>query len=274
MAIHVYHFNEGSSDKYWAISDQLDSDGNHEIWYGRRGSTLTFTTRSENKHWASIAEGKLKKGYTERSSLTVDRSARKVVQVRNVADLPPLAGSPTKSRSAFFVVRPFDDDLAEDVDLKSEVLSLLTSFIKSVKDFDSTLAQLDFAFLPDYSDSVTENTLHCEVEYDKGPLAFLFLFVVKHQLADRGFEVLISNDDLIVNSSPTKADDLFSLTRAEWLSDNSAMPNDGIVAKQVRDACIKLADRVFFNQLCIEVGSKEAPFSFRNIETTSKAAFF
>tara|TARA_R110001592_G_scaffold221139_2_gene475792 strand:+ start:3700 stop:4524 length:825 start_codon:yes stop_codon:yes gene_type:complete len=274
MAIRVYHNTDGSSDKYWAISDQLDSDGNHEIWYGRRGSTLTFTTRSENKHWTKLAGEKLSNGYKERSSLTIDRHSRKVVNTTNVSDLPPMPSAVEKPNCAYFVVKPWQQELDEQLDLKSEVSAMRLEFIEAVKGFDSTLAKLDFDFLPDYSDSVENNELHCEIEYVKGPLAFLFLFALKHKLAKHSFDVLISNDDLTLNENPTKSDDLFTVVRGEWLSDNTEMPNDGIVAKQVRDACIKLADRIFFNQLCIEVGSKEAPFSLSSIEAPSKAAFF
>ncbi len=273
MAIHVYHNTEGSSDKYWAISDALDANGHHEVWYGRRGSKLTATTRAESKHWSALAQEKLSKGYIARSSLTVDRKSQKVVPLTKLSDLPPVELEPVK-QLAYFVVKPWDQELAADVDLKLEVCQLRSGFIEAVKSFDPTLAKLDFSSLPDYSDSVSDNTLYCEIEFNEGPLAFLFLFVLKHQLADRGFEVLIANNDTSVQYNPSQEDGLFADVRNEWLEDHTEMPNDGITATTVRDACIKLADRIFFDQLCIAVGSKDAPFSLSSIEAPSKAAFF
>ena len=130
MAIRVYHNTDGSSDKYWAISDQLDSDGNHEIWYGRRGSTLTFTTRSESKHWNQLAAEKLRKGYVERSSLTVDRQSRKVVNTTNISDLPSVSSTVERSKFAYFVVKPWKQEQDEQLDLKSEVSAMRFEFIE------------------------------------------------------------------------------------------------------------------------------------------------
>ncbi|EIF42774.1 hypothetical protein DOK_11941 [gamma proteobacterium BDW918] len=275
MTIHVYHFNLGPSDKYWAIDDQRDASGNLNIWWGRRGQSLQHQNRSTNTSWASLAEEKLKKGYTEMSSLTVDRKTNRVVKVTDVADLPPEQPSSMEvSKSLLFSIKPFlekaDYPLAKEITrLRAEFNSDLQSFHPALADFGVSLAD---------STSVEElgQSSFGEIDFDEGPIAALLLFVLRRKLATLGYQVkiVVNSTSELVPEKPTESDGLFAEIRSQWLLSNTELPNDGIKAKKVREACILLAERNFFKKLCFAVGAQKAPLDLSIIEAPSAAAFF
>lgn len=60
--IKIYHYNDNTSDKIWAINMKPLADGEYEVFYGRRTNTLTKRIINVSDPYKKIDE-KTEKGY-------------------------------------------------------------------------------------------------------------------------------------------------------------------------------------------------------------------
>jgi len=275
MTIFVYHYGNGSSDKYWAIDDKPDESGNLSVWWGRRGQTLQHQKRSGAKSWVKLVDEKLQKGYVQKPSLTVDTDALRVVHTTDVADLPQEQVSRVEtSNSLLFSIKPVLDEVEST--LSKEIPRLQSDFNIALQDFDESFANFAVRISDTINVDDIDQSCFGEISYDEGPIAALLLLVLRRKLAVLGFKV---NIVLNSNSEPlpdelNQCDAVFAEIRSQWLLSNTESADNGIKAEKIRNVCSMLADRSFFKKLCVAVGARQAPIDLSSIEAPSSAAFF
>lgn len=67
----VLHYQDGSSDKIWAINKVANADNSHTVWFGRSGTRLQ-SKKVGYKTWSSLMQSNLDKGYRKVENFTID----------------------------------------------------------------------------------------------------------------------------------------------------------------------------------------------------------
>lgn len=72
LDIRVFHFQEGSADKIWAICTTKNQTSTYTVWFGRRNARLTCKEVPADQTPDSRMQEKLRKGYVELPNITID----------------------------------------------------------------------------------------------------------------------------------------------------------------------------------------------------------
>lgn len=265
----VFHFKGGSSDKYWAIRNEENADGTHDIWYGRRGSRLRHdTVAMAEKSFAVRLNEKLKEGYEGVENATVDVESREVIflddQVENVSPIPDTLWYRLSGLVPVLQVQEFLD-------------TTLTALAEEHEE-----DALKLKALPIFHE-LQQGTLSGGVEMSEGPLAVLLLFAFRRYLK--------ANDDLIVagdlvqiaddnnNLLPDCFDDLGELVvescvalfaHCGYLNFDLTIDQEATRKNNVQHY-VSLSN---IRQLAIAMGCIDAPIDLTIISTETTAAYF
>lgn len=240
--IRVLHYRDNRSDKIWAIDEKPNADGNHDVWYGRRGNTMTFRPISDSD-WFARYQAKLDKGYKPCPDKTIDRNTNLVVS-KEPEEVPA---------TLWFWI----SDQVSDLQILDFLESSLNTMTEQFRQQAETLASL-----PVFK-SLSQGQRTGGAELSEGPLAVLLLFALRRHLreqrpaADLSFdpsEIADDNNELL----PDSFEQLFEQFSSEK------------EYQDMRKACPP-SD---FRKYAIALGAIEAPIDLIAIQSDTKAAFF
>lgn len=263
----VFHYQAGSSDKYWAIRKEENADGTYDVWYGRRGTRLRYVAQ-KGLSFAKRMNEKLKKGYQRVEGATIDVETRKVIFLEeSVADVSSIPSSlwyrlsnlvPNNQVQDFLnlTITALADEYAED-SLKLKELPLFQS--------------------------LQQGDTSGGVEMSEGPLAVLLLFALRRyfklhdDLPVAGDLIQIADDNN--NMLPTNFDEMGEIVMescvamfadTDCLNDDLTINQEAVRKNNVQHY-ISLSN---IKQLAIAMSCMEAPIDLTIIRTETKAAFF
>ena len=242
--ISVLHYQDGSSDKIWAIRHKLNADGKYDVWYGRRNTTLRHDNVPSNPHWKSRRNEKMAKGYVLHPGVTIDTEQRIVVPLLQETEEEHLPTSLWYQVSALVI----EQELMDFLD---------TTILNLAEDNESVAERLQK--LPVFN-TLNQCKLNGGAEYTEGPLALLLLFALRRHF--RELNRISISDDLVHladdnnNLVPDKFSDL-----EHYIEDMSQAANDYYPEDVIKD-------------IAIAMGCMNAPINLSSLTTGTKAAFF
>lgn len=245
-SIHVLQYKNGNSNKVWAIDSRQNSDGGHDIWYGRSGAQLQHKPMNTAGFQRRL-QSKIGKGYVRMTGVTIDRDRRVVVlsnsQEDDLENIPESYWYRINTRVPEQQIR---DWLKETLNLLAKQFRQQAEILESLPVFQS----------------LAQGKRNGGAELSEGPLAVLLLFGLRRYLRGHA-SALASKDDVEI------ADD-----------NNTLLTNDfeklckqikaGTEFKEMRKS-ISLAD---FKKYAIVLGACDAPVDLISIQSDTKAAFF
>lgn len=269
----VLHYQEGSSDKIWAINKVLNADKTHDTWYGRRGNRLAHS-KLANMSWQERMQQKLDKGYREVENVTIDVESNTVVpllqETEESDEIPSALWYRVSSQIPIRLIRDF-----------------LNITIQLVSDMHA--AELERLIqLPTYK-ALYSGKMSGGADYKEGPLALLLLFGLRRylndvagspvsadvmQIANDANELLPERFAQIEHYVETFCESLFISNG--WMNDRYTVANlkeyvDGVAKKYNLSHYTSLSS---IKQLAIAMGCIDAPIDLTVIRTETKAAFF
>jgi hypothetical protein len=271
-SIVVLHFQEGSSDKIWAINKALNADKTHDTWYGRRGNKLAHS-KLANMSWQERMQQKLDKGYREVENVTIDAKNCVVVPLLQATEepeeIPDALWYRVSNQIPVNVIRDY-----------------LNITIQLVTEHDAEeLARL--IQLPTYK-ALYAGKKSGGADYTEGPLALLLLFGLRRylndvagspvseeimQIANDGSELLPERFADIGDYVRSYAIGLFehngwfgNRTSGDWMEYVDGVAKQHNLSHYTSVAGIK--------PLAITMGCIDAPIDLAVIRTETKAAFF
>lgn len=271
-SIVVLHFQEGSSDKIWAINKALNADKTHDTWYGRRGNKLAHS-KLANMSWQERMQQKLDKGYREVENVTIDAKNCVVVPLLQATEepeeIPDALWYRVSNQIPVNVIRDY-----------------LNITIQLVTEHDAEeLARL--VQLPTYK-ALYAGKKSGGADYTEGPLALLLLFGLRRylndvagspvseeimQIANDGSELLPERFADIGDYVRSYAIGLFehngwfgNRTSGDWMEYVDGVAKQHNLSHYTSVAGIK--------PLAIAMGCIDAPIDLAVIRTETKAAFF
>lgn len=242
-SITVLHYRDSTSDKIWAIDSKPNSDGGHDIWYGRRGSSLRYSPTSDS-NWRKRLNDKLGKGYTRAEGLTVDPETCRVIALSEEQNSLP-------SSLWYHVSSKVSDHQMRDwLDATSD------RFAEQFCDMAEELEQL-----PVFQ-SIYHGKYSGGAEISEGPLALLLLFAFR-----RHFRKSDTSDTL---RGPVQiADDNNQLLTSDF-DEFIELIAKGSEFAALRQRCTE-SD---FKKYGVALGACDAPVDLNAICSDTKAAFF
>lgn len=265
----VLHYQDGSSDKIWAINKVANADNSHTVWFGRRGTKLQ-SKKVGYKTWSSLMQSKLDKGYREVENVTIDVENNVVVPfLQATEELPDAMWYRVSNQVPVNVIR---DYLNITIQLLSE-------------HSDEELERL--IQLPTYK-ALYAGKKSGGADYTEGPLALLLLFGLRRylknvagsplfteimQIASDGSELLPERFADIEDYVRSYAIGLFehngwlgNRTNGDWEEYVDGVAKQHLLSHYTSVAGIK--------PLAIAMGCIDAPIDLAFIRTQTKAAFF
>lgn len=271
MAIHLYHYRDGASDKYWAINDVQTTPGVFEVWYGRKGRPLTNGTKKSDKQWWEVAEEKVRKGYVDRKHLTVGSDNRVTLLNEVSVNIDAEIKQATEIPRLYWAIDAPDDASTQSL-IQNELQSICDSFLDDLDEADSRFKQHadNTLAIGDLMDGHYKG----EMAYQQGPFGFLLLYVVARSLSRSGFDTHITDSDgLTLPQNPTKAFELFLEVVDEWLSLVKDTAETQEVVTEARNIASRLRNESYFREICVAVKAKEAPLQLKGLDG-QRSAFF
>lgn len=241
--IRVLHYRDAKSDKIWAIDPQLNAEGGHDVWYGRRGGVMTFRP-TDKSNWVKQQDAKFRKGYELCSGLTIDRNTNMVIAREDLDSLP---------RQFWFRI----STQVPDAQIQTFLASALNNLTEQFRDQAKALASLP----------VFKNLLSgCHsggAEVSEGPLALLLLFALRRHLTEQSPSAslsfapieIVDDDNTLLTDSFDELAELYGASKEFSDMRKSCPPAD-------------------FRKYAIALGAIEAPIDLTVIESNTKAAFF
>ena len=263
----VLHYQDGSSDKIWAINKIKNADNTYDVWYGRKGNKLKHV-KLGNMSWHERVEQKLSKGYREMDTAIIDVESSMLVPNLEETEIPT---------SLWYQV---SDQVP--VDAIRDYLNTTTSLLS--ESFVSELESLKG--LPTYQ-NLYEGNKKGGTEYQEGPLAVLLLFGLRRYLMeftnpDASVCLLQLVDDSNQHLPPRfeamgEYIEKFCISlfaKNGWYAESDSDQNNltEFIAKQ--QGLEHYLSIVSIKPLAIAMGCIDMPIDLSVINTETKAAFF
>lgn len=260
-SIRVFHYQDGRSNKYWAVDLKPILTGVYGVWYGAAsGSKLTSKTVPDSPSVNRRIQGKLDKGYIEMPELTIDRESGRVIDRGRVSD--------ENIRDALWYT--FSDPGTEKITTMRKIVSeFLIQLASRLEEFDSPeyealLSSQTYQSLQSFNQGMFGE----EIDYSDGPIAALLLFGLRRHLqsySDPEITLSIVGDDGF--HMPPKFEEMDSLIASMFkaLSDKQETDSRDLRHYGLQPTIEKLA---------IAFGCIDAPIIMSEIETNVEAAFF
>lgn len=166
--IRVFHYQDGYSDKIWAICTTKNQTSTFTVWFGRRGSSLTSKNVPADQSVIARIDSKLRKGYVELPDMTVNPETGKV---ESTSSSQPFQAIP--DALWYRVSQPSRFD---------EVLERLDA-IEHALEKDAPSEASVFRSLSLVSDLRAMKPCSCH-ELSEGPLGVLLLFSLRRYFTD------------------------------------------------------------------------------------------
>ena len=270
--IRVFHYQEGSSDKIWAICTKQNQTSTFTVWFGRRDTKLNQKEVPGDQTADSRIREKLGKGYVELSNMTIDRKSYRMVATDPSVTLeviPSALWYRIKASRLFEVQNRIDDiEHSLDKELPSEAIVLRSLSL--------------------YQD-VKQGKLRGSHELAEGPLGVLMLFSLRR--FGKGFSVQpgegppISIADDFNNLLPDRFNDLSDyvvdscksyLMKNGFMSDleNRLLDEDHVLDVAKKNGVEHYTSIKAIKELAILVGCIDAPIDLSLIRPDLASAFF
>lgn len=268
----VLHFQEGSSDKIWAINKALNADKTHDTWYGRRGNKLAHS-KLANMSCQERMQQKLDKGYREVENVTIDAKNCVVVpllqETEELEEIPDALWYRVSNQVPVNVIR---DYLNITIQLVSE---------HSNEELERLIQ------LPTYK-ALYAGKKSGGADYTEGPLALLLLFGLRRYLNDVAGSPLSTEIMQIANDGsellPERFADIEDYVRSYaiglfehngWFGNRTSGDwkeyVDGVAGQHNLSHYTSVTG---IKPLAIMMGCIDAPIDLTVIRTETKAAFF
>lgn len=248
--IRVFHYQGGSSDKIWAINTVVRADGKYNVWYGRRGNTLTHDTVPASDDAFKRIRQKELKGYSEKPSLTVDTSTRKIVHRSEPQPEP----EPEKPSGSWWFTIPTHVDhnlvghrFEEAIDNLTELDPEEAAYLRGTPAFKA----------------IQNGERQGEIKFSTGPMALLLVHGLRRFLLNAGGgEILLADDDGgMVFGDFERLGPSITAANGEYLESGNGKKEHYLSLKAIKPYAIAL-------------GSMDAPINLSVIKTDTAAAFF
>lgn len=272
----VLHFQDGRSDKFWAINTEQKPNATYDVWYGRRGSKLAHSELA-NTDWQERMQQKLDKGYQRVDGVTIDKDTSTVV--------------------------PYLQEIEDELEVPASLWYRVSSVVPlgNIRDYLHTtihflsnycVSEVDkFKQLSTFT-NLYEGKRNGGSEYLEGPLAVFLLFGLRRYLNDIA-DKDSSSDELIqiADDSNSMLPHRFSnlgvhLAKAfialgneqGWFGSNDLHDYD--LRGELLDELAEKHDLKHYtmvtatNPLAIAMGCIDEPINLAVIRTDKKAAFF
>tara|TARA_Y100001970_G_scaffold26957_1_gene32594 strand:- start:7709 stop:8533 length:825 start_codon:yes stop_codon:yes gene_type:complete len=268
----VLHYQDGSSDKIWAINKVANADNSHTVWFGRRGTKLQ-SKKVGYKTWSSLMQSKLDKGYHEVENVTIDVENSVVVPFLQATEeseeLPDALWYRVSNQVPVNVIR---DYLNITIQLVSE---------HSNEELERLIQ------LPTYK-ALYAGKKSGGADYTEGPLALLLLFGLRRYLNDVAGSPLSTEIMQIANDGsellPERFADIEDYVRSYaiglfehngWFGNRTSGDWKEYVDGVARQHNLSHYTSVIgIKPLAIVMGCIDAPIDLTVIRTETKAAFF
>lgn len=268
----VLHYQDGSSDKIWAINKVANADNSNTVWIGRRGKKLQSVI-VRDKTWSLLMQCELDLGYSVVENVTIDVENSAVVPflqaTEDSEELPDALWYRVSNQVPVNVIR---DYLGITIHLVSEHCALeLERLIQ----------------LPTYK-ALYAGKKSGGADYTEGPLALLLLFGLRRYLNDiAGFsgssEIMqIANDASELLPERFANIEAYVRSYAIGLFEHNGWLNNRTSAdwKEYVDGVARQHNLPHYTSitgikpLAIMMGCIDAPIDLTAIRTETKAAFF
>ena len=268
----VLHYQDGSSDKIWAINKVANADNSHTVWFGRRGTKLQ-SKKVGYKTWSALMQSKLDKGYREVENVTIDVENNVVVPFLQATEeseeLPDALWYRVSNQVPVNVIR---DYLNITIQLVSE---------HSNEELERLIQ------LPTYK-ALYAGKKSGGADYMEGPLALLLLFGLRRYLNDVAGSPLSTEIMQIANDGsellPERFADIEDYVRSYaiglfehngWFGNRTSGDWKEYVDGVARQHNLSHYTSVIgIKPLAIVMGCIDAPIDLTVIRTETKAAFF
>lgn len=248
--IRVFHYQGGSSDKTWAINTVVRADGHYNVWYGRRGHTLTHDTVPAAEDAYKRIRKKEAKGYSEKPSLTVDTKTRQVVHRTDPQPEP----EPEKASGSWWFTIPAHLDhkligccFEEAIDKLTELDSKEAEYLRGTAVFKV----------------LQSDERQGEIEFREGPMALLLIQGLRRSVTKAGGGDILIADDVgnMVTTDLAFMETIVATANHEYLESGNGQKEHYSSLKAIKPYAIAL-------------GCMDAPVNLSVIKTDTAAAFF
>lgn len=267
MSILVYQLTEGTSNKYWAISNDPEAPGVFPVWYGRVGSKLRRSSKdSPNGSDAAITE-KVRKGYVYKNNLTIDSDGQVAINTVGGSSMDDWV---EVNNPLCFTWR-IDMKGANTEDAVKVTLKMIEACKRYWSAMD-TKAIVALGYSTKLYGDLCNGRFIGEVPYSEGIFSYLLLYALRRSMETLGVtvDVLDSNNQEL---SPRYNDDreLLAIVRQDWemeLCSNAKSEDEeaGIMGN------VKLVFE-YLNDLAIAVGAEAEPLNLKGI-SAGRSAYF
>lgn len=271
--IRVFHYQEGSSDKIWAICTTKNQTSTFTVWFGKRNTKLNCKLVPSDQSADSRILEKMNKGYVELPDMTVDTDSCKTVKASQ-----SLPSSAIPTALWYRINRPSQ---------MSEVLERLDAIkTKLIEDWPTEARILQSLTL--YKD-LKQELISGSHEFTGGPLGVLLLHSLRRHFSDRTLNSekssLIDIADDYNNLLPDRFDDLNDYifdscaSYLELMGYMSKTERSLLGDEHVLDVAKKHGVEHFtsvknIKELAIAMGCINAPIDLSAIRPDQQSAFF
>jgi hypothetical protein len=271
-SIRVFHYQEGSSDKIWAICTTKNHASTHKVWFGKRGKPLVSRDVPAHQSPDSRVLDKVRKGYVELFDMTVDPESCQLVEL--------LTPTPKELPTGGLWYRITPSRLSE---LQDRIDQIENNLEKESPADVSILRSL-----PLYED-IKQGKLSGGHEIGEGPLGVLLLFSLRrfgNSLVlpfEEGPPVSIADDynGLLPDRFNDLGDYITDTFKAYMIlkghvsdTEIKLLGNSHVLDVARKNSCEHYASVKAIKPLAIAMGCIDAPIDLAAIRPDQQSAFF